>query len=881
MKTPVTNTDDPAVERNISRSDMDVIYEVLASMSDIKLVPEIHEDILELKADMTILADGVAVNTTNVQEQVAIAVDSAISASSSNDEALLSATSASTSATIATNASVASSSSAQASADSAVLANQSASSASTSANEASISEVNALASQESATLSEQSALQSKLDANASATSASNSEAISTQNAIDAAESASLALSSASDAEFGASMAETAATNALASATSAMTHATTATTKASEASVSASDALSYKDIAVSAANSITNMQVATGLPNSAVTWDGTTLTVPKGIGGIDGIDGTSIVSVIRTSGTGTAGTTDTYTITYTDNSTSTFTVYNGADGTGSGDMNKSIYDINNSGVVDNAEKVNGLTVQTAVPTGAVFTDTVYDDTGVLKDTDIDISIQRYDVNTVIDSIYVHTDNNFTNTLKSKLDSLSNYTKPISEPISYISGLDSALNSKVDKVAGKGLSTEDYTTGEKTKLSTLENYTLPIATNTIVGGVKVGSGLTISNGLLSVNSGGIADSVEWTGVINKPTTLNGYGILDAATSTHIHTDASVTVSGFMSASDKVKLNGLSNYVKPVNESISYITGLQTALDGKVTMTDVNTAINNVVGAAPEALNTLAEIASQLANDESAVSALTTTVSNKVDKVAGKQLSTEDYTTVEKSKLAGIADNANNYTLPVATSTVKGGVNLYSDVVQTVASNAVSTTANRTYGLQLNSAGQVVVNVPWTDTGTVYTHPTADGYLHVPATSTTNNGKVLMAGATAGSVSWQTIPSGVTDHTLLTNIGTNTHAQIDTALTRLVNTSGTNTGDQTITLTGDVTGSGTGSFSTTLKNTGTAGTYKSVTTDSQGRVTSGTNPTTIAGFGITDVYTKTEVDIMYGDIASALDTINGEVV
>lgn len=692
MKTPVTNTDDPAVERNISRSDMDVIYEVLASMSDIKLVPEIHEDILELKADMIILADGVVVNTAIVQEQLAIAVDSAISASNSNDEALLSATSASTSAIIATNASVVSSSSAQASADSAVLANQSASSASISANEASISEVNALASQESATLSEQSALQSKVDANASATSASNSEAISTQNAIDAAESASLALSSASDAEFGASMADTAATNALASATSAMTHATTATTKASEASVSASDALSYKDIAVSAANSITNMQVATGLPNSAVTWDGTTLTVPKGI---DGIDGTSIVSVIRTSGTGAAGTTDTYTITYTDNSTSTFTVYNGADGTGSGDMNKSIYDINNSGVVDNAEKVNGLTVQTAVPTGAVFTDTVYDDTGVLKDTDIDISIQRYDVNTVIDSMYVHTDNNFTNTLKSKLDSLSNYTKPTSEPISYISGLDSALNSKVDKVAGKGLSTEDYTT------------------------------------------------------------------------------------------------------------------------------------------------------------------------------------------TEKAKLAGIADNANNYILPVATSTVKGGVDLYSDVVQTVASNAVSTTANRTYGLQLNSSGQAVVNIPWSDTNTIYEHPTADGYLHVPATSTTNNGKVLMAGATAGSVSWQTIPSGVTDHTLLTNIGTNTHAQIDTALTRLVNTSGTNTGDQTITLTGDVIGSGTGSFSTTLKNTGTAGTYKSVTTDSQGRVISGTNPTTIAGFGITDVYTKTEVDIIVGDINAVLDTINGEVV
>ena len=60
-----------------------------------------------------------------------------------------------------------------------------------------------------------------------------------------------------------------------------------------------------------------------------------------------------------------------------------------------------------------------------------------------------------------------------------------------------------------------------------------------------------------------------------------------------------------------------------------------------------------------------------------------------------------------------------------------------------------------------------------------------------------------------------------------------------------------SGTNTGDQTITLTGDVTGSGTGSFSATLAASGaTAGTYTSVTVDTKGRVTAGTNP---AGYSL----------------------------
>ena len=48
--------------------------------------------------------------------------------------------------------------------------------------------------------------------------------------------------------------------------------------------------------------------------------------------------------------------------------------------------------------------------------------------------------------------------------------------------------SELNNKVDKVEGKQLSTNDYTTAEKNKLANLQNYTLPTATKSILGGVK---------------------------------------------------------------------------------------------------------------------------------------------------------------------------------------------------------------------------------------------------------------------------------------------------------------------------------------------------------------------------------------------------------
>lgn len=66
---------------------------------------------------------------------------------------------------------------------------------------------------------------------------------------------------------------------------------------------------------------------------------------------------------------------------------------------------------------------------------------------------------------------------------------------------------------------------------------------------------------------------------------------------------------------------------------------------------------------------------------------------------------------------------------YSLPEATATTRGGIEIFSNTDQTVAANAVSTTAGRTYGIQLNSAGQAVVNVPWVDTNTNTWRPIHD--------------------------------------------------------------------------------------------------------------------------------------------------------
>lgn len=93
----------------------------------------------------------------------------------------------------------------------------------------------------------------------------------------------------------------------------------------------------------------------------------------------------------------------------------------------------------------------------------------------------------------------------------------------------------FNNKVDKVSGKGLSDRNFTEDYERKLNSLENYVLPIASIETLGGVKIGAGLQINeSGVLSATGGGVADSVAWSNITEKPTTLNGYGITDVSIS-----------------------------------------------------------------------------------------------------------------------------------------------------------------------------------------------------------------------------------------------------------------------------------------------------------------------------------------------------------
>ena len=226
------------------------------------------------------------------------------------------------------------------------------------------------------------------------------------------------------------------------------------------------------------------------------------------------------------------------------------------------------------------------------------------------------------------------------IANKADQATTYTKTETDnllsPKATTTYVNTELTKKVDKVNGKDLSTEDFTTDEKSKLLGIEpgaqvnpdHYAASLITGVIdishlpptvierqfdvqndaarfnltTDDVQNGDTVKVlysgrmylvvddtklnSEDGYSEYSAGRAGAVDWSGVENKPTTLAGYGITDGYT--------------------KTETNNLLNS-KADTTTVNYSLGL------------------------------------------------------KVDKITGKGLSTEDYTTAEKNKLAGIAAGA----------------------------------------------------------------------------------------------------------------------------------------------------------------------------------------------------------------------------
>ena len=169
---------------------------------------------------------------------------------------------------------------------------------------------------------------------------------------------------------------------------------------------------------------------------------------------------------------------------------------------------------------------------------------------------------------------------------------------------------------------------------------------------------------------------------------------------------------------------------------------------------------------------------------------------------------------------------------------------------------------------------TSGAVTLSVA---TGGIVTTMIADSNV---TTAKIADGNVTTAKIADGNVTLGKI-ANIGASTILGNNTASAAAPIALTTAQVQTMLGYITGNQTITLSGDASGSGTTSIAVTLANSGvTAGTYRSVTVDAKGRVTGGTNPTTISGYGITDFYSQVISGFVTGANSTVLNTDTLEV-
>ena len=211
-----------------------------------------------------------------------------------------------------------------------------------------------------------------------------------------------------------------------------------------------------------------------------------------------------------------------------------------------------------------------------------------------------------------------------------------------------GLVSLEESKVDAIVGKGLSTNDYTRAEKTKLAGIEDnanaYTHP-ATHPASMITETSEKRFVSDTEKAAWNAKATESFVTEAIANAQ--LNG------------GQGGSVDLSGYVTTT---ALN------TALNEKVDKVSGKSLSTNDytnaeKTKLAGIEANANNYSHPSSHPASIITETSEKRFVTDNEKS----TWNNKVDKISGKGLSTNDYTTEEKNKLQGIAVNANNYTHP----------------------------------------------------------------------------------------------------------------------------------------------------------------------------------------------------------------------
>ena len=301
--------------------------------------------------------------------------------------------------------------------------------------------------------------------------------------------------------------------------------------------------------------------------------------------------------------------------------------------------------------------------------------------VTGNTESGVTVTYQDADGTLDfSVASQTDENFTTADHSKLDGIESGATA------------DQSNAEIKTAYEANSNTNAFTDADHSKLDGIESGATANQTNEeiqdIVGGMVTGN-----------TESGLAVTYQ-----------DADGTLDFS----ITADPTITLGGDLSGSATLTNLGSATLTATIaddshNHVISNVDGLQTALDAKTTESYVDSEITSLIGGAPGTLNTLNELAAAINDDASYASTLTTSLATKTAKTSSQSLSSaanamtisghtitlnrgdgstdtvtvpdnnttysvgdngltqKNFTSTLKSKLDGIATNANNYSYP----------------------------------------------------------------------------------------------------------------------------------------------------------------------------------------------------------------------
>lgn len=341
---------------------------------------------------------------------------------------------------------------------------------------------------------------------------------------------------------------------------------------------------------------------------------------------------------------------------------------------------------------NSDTVNGHTVLSNVPVSAKFTDTVYTHpethpvsmiTGLptkLSEFENDKKYQTAEEVALTISNLVKSAPDTLDTLEELANALGNDPNFATTIITMLGEKASKTDvaTKVDTIEGKGLSSNDFTTTFKDKLTSLENYN-DSELRTLILDNKADVDSQLATKVTSVVGKSLTSNDFTNELKAKLISLSNYDdtkirsdINDMQTSLGDDINARVLKeegkglsSNDFTKTFKDKLISLENYDD--TDLRTLIKNTETSINGKLA-----TKVSQVTGKTLTSNDFTDELKAKLESlsnyDDSALKALindnqsdlTAELAKKVSYIAGKQLSTNDYTTAEKNKLASL----NNY-------------------------------------------------------------------------------------------------------------------------------------------------------------------------------------------------------------------------